>query len=324
MTTVKAPAAEGRRGLLGRAHDTLAKPDAKAQTVLSRNGLTEHRIHFRFIQNTLWGLVIGSLVASCIVAGWYYGFLQMHWYLPIGPQWLRHGVSLKAWWDGGMGIVHNGAHNSWVLYRHNERNMGEATLAGLFAHTLLAGSKYWEMKLRTWQLIVLTPLLLVLAAILIAGGTWLEFFGMPDAWAHLASAAGRPGYNLDGAFSWAGKASLVNILLGVAVSFLVKRLWAPIGATLQGYLLDGSVARSGNRVPAWVWAPLAPPVDRERYTMMRRTGTVAVAVRESAAVTRIRHILITGIVVFGLLSLVLGALARYPIAHGTHIPYLNP
>lgn len=325
MTAVQAPPARRRqRGLISRlreAHAALARPDESASTLLSG-----HRVRLRFAQSTAWGAVM-ALAGVCLVAGGYFALLQQRWYIHITDIhfWFvnitdfNHGASLKLWWDNGCGFIHSSA---WYLYRHALRDLGEPAVAGMGVRTLLAGRKYWDVRISALRLAATPVIVLALAAGLILGGTWLIYFGMPDAWAHAASAAGHPGFTLGRQFSALGRLSAETIALGILIGQVLHRTWAPAGATLQGFILDRSVDRAQavnlGRIPLWEKLPIAPPVLRERFAKMWRENG---AVGETGGTHRK---VLTAVIVVMVLLIILGALAKYPIAHGVRIPYINP
>jgi hypothetical protein len=200
------------------------------------------RIHFRGTQMLVWGAVAAVLGAG-FIAGLYFGILQVNW----------HAFWLKPWWD-------NLFHDSWwPVYRHTAfRDIPEPAFATMGVLTLMAKPKYWDRTIGTFRLAATPVLLVILTFALGIGGTWLLNFGLPASW------------RSDLAWHSAG-----DLILGVAIGKLVLHpLWAPVGASLQGHLLDGSANRAAarRRVPVWVRLPLSPPVIRERFSRLYDTS----------------------------------------------------
>lgn len=295
------------RGRLHRLHDALAKPNQEALTLLPGT-----MVRFRFIQSTAWATVAG-LLGACFIAGLYWLLLQQHWYVHLGT--FNHGSGLKSQWDTLFTA------SSWPDYRHALRDLGEPAVAVMGVRTLLAKPGYWNVRVGRARLLIAPLVLLAILVALAAGGTWLLDFGGPAAWAHLATVAGHPGFNLDGAFAWAGRASLGHLALGFVIGQALHRYWAPIGATLQGFLIDRAVDRAkapGGTIPLWEKLPLAPPVLRERFAREWREDDAAVTLG------RAHRRAITDAVVLITVITVVGAIAKFWIAHGHAFPYLAP
>lgn len=255
-----------------------------------------HPIHFRWEQMVFWGLIIG-LCGANFVAGGYYLLLEQHWYIHIGS--FNHGSSLKDWWDGGMGFIHAA---SWVNYRHGLRNLGEPAIAFLAIGTLIANPKYWGVRLPGWQLAVRMIVLIVVAVAAIVGGVWLlTNFSWP--------------VNHD-AGSWE------YLVLGFLISHVLLRpIWRPAGATLNGYALDRLVQRAGTKTPLWVKHPDAPPVDRERFVVMQEDPANLHDVR-LADQSKASRILVTVTFIIITVVTVIGFIAHYWIGKGHFFPYL--
>jgi len=264
----------------------LRKPNDEARTLLSGK-----EVHLRFIQSAMWSTVAGVLGAS-FVAGLYYLILQQYWHVPG----TAHGASLKAWWDGGMGWIHSG---NWAVYRHGIRDLCEPAFAIMAVRTLLASPKHWDDRVGTARLII-APVVLMAAAVGMAiGGVWLlNFSGMPAFWGS-------------------------QLVLGIVISQVLHRWWAPVGATLQGFVLDRSVdvARGGSlltrpHVPLWETYPLSPPVMRERFAMKYRNDTTI----EARGTHRLVMTLLVAVLI---LVTVAGVLAKFLIAKGVYVPYMG-
>jgi hypothetical protein len=286
VTTITALPPEGKRRLFG-----LLGP--KRERILV-NGKP---IRARGLQQVIHGSVIG-LLGVCLFAGLYEAVIQVPWHiwLHIGSfQWRTATSSIKSWWDGGMGFIHSG---DWKLYRHAIRNDGEPAAFALFASMIAAPPKYWGKRVGIVRLIATPPLLLVATMALIVAGTYAIIHWAPSNWSY----------------------STLSIILGAAIGVAMRPLWKPIGATLQGFLVDRSidVARGKGHDPLWERTPLGPPTLRERYSEMKAhdTDTETRSPANRAAV-------ITFLVVAFVL-IVLGALAKFGFAHGLHLPYLYP
>lgn len=260
-------------------------------------------------QNIAWGIVIG-LLGACFVAGLYYAGAEMHWW-PLVAAADGH-YTLKRWWDSGMGFIHA---QSWDLYRHGLRNYLEPALFVMAGKTLMARAKYWGVRVPAWRLLATPVAVVVLAVGMALGAVWLTYFGFPAAWHALFGSYILPGT------AWLGKFSVAQLAFGVVIGFVLHPLWAPVGATLQGFAVDRSVdrARLTGRIPLWVTHDVAPPVIRRRFEYLWETD------EETAQVGRSRKWLITLLsVAIGVIT-ILGILAKFVFARHIGIPYLyNP
>ncbi len=240
------------------------------------------KIHLRTLRNIVWGIVIGTLIGASLIAGGYFNFFQVHWFVHIGPLYWR-GFSLKLWWDEGMNIFKS---KSWILYRHGLRDDGESALSIMIALTVMAKAKYWNKTVGKAQLYLTPPLMVILAGGMIAGAVWLQFFGLPNAWHAAFSALGDSHYRIYDSALASVWALAETIAFGFVVSHLLRPLWAPVGAHIQGELVDRMVDRwwvhkcadavtvseSGEvtidpeklKLPYWV-RHHGPPVLRERF-----------------------------------------------------------
>ena len=256
-----------------------------------------HHIRFRREQMIAWGIIAG-LCGAAFVAGGYYLLLEQHWYIHLGA--FSHGSSLKLWWDNGMGFIHS---EKWALYRHGLRNLGEPAIAFLAVGTLLAPPKYWDVRLPGWQLGARLIALIVVAVAAITGGVWLlTNFSWPVA---------------HDAFSWE------YLALGFLISHVLLRpIWRPAGATLNGYALDAMAERAGSKTPLWVKHPLAPPVDRERFTLMQADPDNRHSERLEQQSTA-SLVLVTALFVIITLVTIIGFFAHYWIGNGHTLPYLG-
>lgn len=208
-------------------------------------------IRFRTPQTLLWSIVAAVLGAG-FVAGLYFGILEVNW----GIFWLKPG------WDN---LFHQ---QSWATYRHEAfRDIPEPAFAVMGVKTLLAKRKNWAKRVSILRLSVTPPLVIALTLALGVFGTWLLNF-----------AFGHP------VLQWE---NIGNILLGVIIGHFMQYLWGPVGASIQGRLLEHPVDKAANAhpvpsiifgtqlggmqqqvVPVWIKYPLTPPPIRERFTLM--------------------------------------------------------
>jgi hypothetical protein len=277
------------------------------------------KIRLRVPQMTGWSLAM-IFVGPCLIAGGYFAVLQMHWYIHIGSFYWP-GWSLKDWWDGkgawsargGMGFIKS---RSWVLYRHGAfRDLLEPAAAVMLIKTLLAGPKFWAQRVGKTRLIISPPLLLIIAIGLGCGGVWLLDFGLPQAWRAVGlHPVHGPVVTLLGNYS-------VGILLvGAVIGQVLHRFWGPVGATIQGQMIDRSKdhAKLVNRIPLWVKYPLQAPVVRQRFSWLWDTD------KETTKRGTIPRWLLVVIAVVVVLLVVLGGIAKFYIAKGNSVPYLAP
>jgi hypothetical protein len=197
-----------------------------------------HPIKFRPEQAIVWSIVLGFLFAG-FAAGLYFGITQVNWHL----------FWLKPDWDGLF------KYPWWETYRHVAfRDIPEPAFATLGVYTILAKPKYWVEKVATWRL-ALTPLaIIILIFALGVAGTWLLYFAP---WTH--------NHDFSTVVAWH---SAGNLVLGFVIGHFMRYLWQPVGATIQGRILEGRADKAANlhHVPLWVRFPVAPPAIRERFT----------------------------------------------------------
>lgn len=279
--------------------------------------LSGEPIKARGLQSVIWGTILALLI-GCTISGVYDSLWEVHWYVHLGGVYWP-GWSLKAWWDGGMGIIHSG---NWPLYRHTAfRDLLIPAAASMGVKSLLAKRKWWDVRVGPVRLLTAPLVVLILATGLGVLGTWLLYFGGPDAWHHIAGALGNARYVVPGT-AWMSR--LAEPLLGIGIGLVVHRYWAPVGATLQGQPMDRSVDRwqakvskagitneeavrlynAGLRVlPSWTrrWAP---PVLRERFADAWRNNA-------SIEVRRSHNGLVTVILVIAVILTVIGGIGHY-------------
>lgn len=250
-------------------------------------------VKFRFVQSAIHGAIIGFL-GALLFAGVYFALIEIPWHINLLG--LHTGTSLiKSWWDGGMGFIHSG---NWYLYRHAIRNDGEPAAFALFGSMLAAPPKYWGRKLPTWRLFLTPPLLLVVTGALIVAGTYAIVHWAPSDWSY----------------------ATLSLILGLVIGVAMRPLWKPVGAVLQGFLVDHEVdvSRATGRTPLWVRTPLGPPSMRERFCEMQANDTDT----ETRSPANKAFIAIFFVVAFALV--VLGGLAKFGFEHGLHVWYIYP
>lgn len=258
-------------------------------------------VRFRWGQMLLWSTVAGACFAA-VVAGAYYLVLETNW----------GAFYLKGWWD------HQAFDNlisraTWPRYRHAAyRDQLEPAAAVMGVMTLLAKPKWWAVRVGAARLAVTPLVLLALAIVLSMSGVWLLDFGLQHVW-HAAPSPAR---------IWE------TLVVGVLIGRVLHRVWAPVGATIQGQLIDGPVIRSRRRgrFPLWVRYPLAPPVLRERFSRMWRKEEKLKDSDESAVQEQglLGRLAIGAIVLIAFLLMVTGFIAHFWIGTGHSFPFLAP
>lgn len=248
--------------------------------------LTGH-IHLRPVQMTLWGIVAG-LIGAGFIAGLYFGITQCNW----------HVFYLKNDWDSLL------PYKWWPVYRHTAfRDIPEPAFATMGVMTLLAKRSYWDKRVSTLRLVTAPLAVAVITFGLAILGTWLlnYAFGHPVLQWHAAG----------------------NLALGFVIGRLVHFYWAPVGATLQGQLLDGPAERAvrRRRIPSWVHLPVVPVQVRERFAKMY-LDVRAPDVETPEAVSGVRKwLIVAGVMVFTLVT-ILGLLGHYWAGAGHTIPWI--
>jgi len=309
------------RGDARTAREALVKPEHKL--------LTGENVRFRFVQMTYWGIAAG-FVGACAIAGVYFGLFEVYWHMPFGWFGVHGGGSLKTWWDGLFsGPV-------WPAFRHAAfRDIPEPVFALLAVQTLLAKDKYKPVSTRR---VIVSPVVIVFATFALGAlSVWLVDFALPDLWHWAVSAQGHPHWKLEHS-AWLGRWSAGVILPAFIIKRVVQAYWAPVGATLQGGLLDRSIDRKqsivsdcgvspatavefdlkGWHIIPWVIRlPLTPPVMRERFSKLWRSNT-EVSVRNAHG----RAVAFVCAVVFVLV--VIGFIGHYLVGSaGIAVPYFS-
>lgn len=277
---------------------------------------TGQPVKARAFQMRMWSLIIGLLGVG-LIAGGYDAILQIHWtFGPLGIDW-----TAKAWWDAGTWWPRQLGH--WPDYRHfSFRDMYEPAVATVFVMSLIAGPSYWRHRLPAWNVALRVAGVLLVGLALGILGVWLRDFELPGAWATATAAAGRPGYNWDGAFYWPGRLSAFTLLWGALVmGTALHWLWGPAGATIQGYWIDrlADRGRERERVAWYIRYPATPPTVRERYSQLWLDPSIQIAMPGKA-----NRWLFGTITLAVVLLILLGLTGKYWAGHGHAVPYLFP
>lgn len=269
-----------------------------------------HPIKARTLQMFIWSAVVAACGAA-LVAGVYYNVLEMSWF----------GHTAKHWWDGGMGVIHAAA---WPLYRHGIRDYGEPAIATMAVKTYMAKQKWWNVRVGKLRLVT-TPFAVFAVAVAGAvGAVWLADFGFPAAWRYMHTTFGVPASivapTLFEQHAWQ---TALTVTLGVCIGLVVHRIWAPVGAHLQGYYVERSVRRWADHGadvwPLWVSYPLTAPVIRERFCEMA-TGKSEMGERPGRSMRWV-----IGLVTLLTAYLVItGFIAHFWIGTGHSFPFLAP
>lgn len=254
-------------------------------------------VKFRREQMIVWAFA-AAFVGAAFIAGLYFGILEANWHL----------FSLKHTWD------HLLPESWWPIYRHSAfRDIPEPAFATMGVLTLIVKPKYWDKRVSTLRLVT-APFILVIATLALGVlGTWLLKFGLPEHVRHV--------------LAWH---SVGNIALGIAIGRLMHFFWAPVGATIQGNLLDGSAGNAVvfNHVPAWVRLPFAPPVLRERFSRMflaEKAGEQFKPEQAAQPVRQTRYWLVSAMVVVFALITALGIIGHFWVGVMGHtVPFIQP
>lgn len=261
------------------------KPPKPARPQLANGG----RVHFRKSQMTLWSVVAGVLGAG-FIAGLYFGVLQADW----------HVFWLKPWWDGLFKAPW------WPVYRHTAfRDIPEPAFATMGVLTLLAKEKYWDKRVSNLRLATAPFILIILTFALGIGGTWLLHYGLP------ASVRSALAWNAAG-----------DLILGFIIGRILHVFWAPVGATLNGRILETQADKAATRkkVPVWVRLPLVPPVVRERFSVLY--GKSRKVTGDLFRGDKWQRWIIAVIVVVSVLITILGLAGHYWAGTGHTIPWI--
>jgi hypothetical protein len=259
-------------------------------------------IRFEREQTVLWS-VIAAILGSGFVAGWYFGLFEVNWH--IGSFEL---FNLKPWWD------HLFHYASWTLYRHGERDLLEPAFATMGVKTVMAKAKYWDRPCSRLRLFGTPPLIIALGVGLATGGVWLLDFGLPNAWHHFH-------WQTITAPAYVSHSSWQVILLGIVIGLVLHPLWGPVGAELQGRLVNRSVERKAPHEPLWVREPIAPPTMRKRWVA---SAASFIPGSSSLHVSKWERWAVSLLLFAAVLITLLGLLAQHWIGLGHSVPYLAP
>lgn len=251
----------------------------------------DHKIHARGVQKLIWtGLSV--LLGAGFIAGLY---------------WLafEQSPTAKTWWDSGMGFIHS---PHWVYFRHGIRDDGEPAVWTMIGATILGAVKIPPKRLLPPFLLVIAPVILL--SLIVAGSmgiTWLIHFS--------------PRFStLPDTLSW--KELVLGMCLGRALHFL----WAPIGATIRYHVIARSAVKTAE--PLWVKLPLVPPTWREAWWKLNEDRHETAAQLQEVTAGGGSHVLLRTMVPLAVLGFlfvaIVGLLAKYGVAHGVHIPVMNP
>lgn len=295
--------------------------------------LNGEKVKGRFVQMTYWGIALGFLVA-CIPAGFYFGFFEVYWHMPFAWFGVHGGGSLKPWWDGLFG-----GSPTWALYRHATfRDIPEPVFAFLAVGTFLAKPPKEGFKPAGTRQILIAPLVVVLMVFALGAlSVWLVNFAGPVAWHAWVSAQGHPDWKLEHS-AWLGRWSVGVLLPGYLIKRAVQAYWAPVGATLQGFLVDAAVDRKQSIanacgvspetavefdstgwhiIPFFIRLPLVPPVIRERFAHMWREN-------DAVSVRNLHGRVIAVILFWALVLLAIGFIGHYLIGSlHLYVPYFS-
>lgn len=286
------------------AKNTPAAAPAKPKKEYKYPLVNGHKIHFRKVQMTLWGVILGLLLGAAFIAGLYWLGLQQNW----GGS-AAHPISLKEWWDAGMGFIHSG---NWDLYRHSIRNQIEPAAGTILVLSFLFGVKANAKQKKVHGLFTLFGLGIMLIVVAVAGAvgeTWLIYFGIPDHLNH-----GHP------------LTKYVEIAVAFALGFVLGKIlhyiWMPAAATVQYHLVEGPLSRGVT--PLWVRLALAPPTLRERFAdLQERVRKSEITLDAKDAPSGAFRIVVSIALFLYLVVAVIGNIAKFWIARGNTVPLLH-
>lgn len=302
----------------------LARPEHKL--------LTGQNVRFRFAQMTVWGIAAG-FVGACVIAGIYFGLFEVYWHMPDGWFGVHGGGTLKGWWDGLFpGSV-------WPAFRHAAfRDIPEPVFALMAVQTLLAKPPKAGTQSASTRRIIISPPVIVLATFALGAlSVWLVDFAFPDVWHWFAVWRHHPHWKLEHS-AWLGRWSLGVLVPGFVINRIMRAYWAPVGATLQGFLLDISIDRKQaianacgvapmtaveydlkgwHIIPFFVRLPLSPPVIRERFAAQWREN-------REVSVHNLHGRVIAVLVAVAFILFVIGFIGHYLIGSaGIAVPYFS-
>lgn len=224
--------------------------------------------------------VLMSLLAIPVASAVYFIFTQLmfpviypkgnvrYWDFYLGDLWdrlpnhLHRAASAIGWhFSYGAGSV---VPESWFVARHDARYVLIGALAFPMVKSVTAGlGKKDHKPVSRWR--ILTSPLVVPAAALICAIPGILFF--THAWPGVMKYGLLSNNSYFGTFLGAGKWQLV--LIGLSASFLSKRLFNPVAATLQLISIDKKLMEEAAEKRWWKWVYGDAYVNRFRYLHKR-------------------------------------------------------
>jgi hypothetical protein len=267
-------------------------------------------------------IIVAGVLIGLIVSGLYFGVTQVHW--TFGQLW--SGFWLKHAWDDTTGAYlsqHTWFINpaNWVYYRHNVRNLGIPSLAIFGVMSIFTASNYSGKQYRGWRLLLSLVLFFAVFVVLVCAGTWAGLFFI-----HRPGPAGSF-FTMHDYILW--------VVLGIAMSQILHRLFGPVGASLQSKWVELAVDnwwRKGAGVyPAWVRRNyIAPVTARRRFDEVAQkdwmTGEAKALINAGPNVLSKLTWWVAGLVVpFALALAALGVVGHILVGvFGISVPYLAP
>lgn len=295
-----------RHSILNACHEGTVMFTTKAPPVLVLGKPVRHRL-LKKIAWTSASIAIGA----GFIAGLYWLLLQQHY--PFMPG----SGSLKAWWDNGMGLIHS---KGWPRYRHGIRDGGEPAAWTMVAATIL-GKVHVEPRRRPRWLLTIFPFLspdkrqrLLPSWLLLIAPLFLIALIVTGTLAVTWAAQFASLHHVSDALSWQ------QITGGILLGRILHVIWNPIGSTIRYRVISAS-ALSDSGVPLWVRYPLMPVTWQEAWQELRDSyGRSSDHIEKPHIADRI---VTTVILIIALLVTVVGLLAKFVVAHGTHIPGMS-
>ncbi len=274
-------------------------------------------------------LAAGFLIAA-IVSGLYFGWTQVHWYIPGAPGWLGSGFDLKLGWDEGAGnwlaqhtwFITSGPKGNWFYYRHNVRDLGIPSLAIFGVMSIFTAANYSGKRYKGFRLLLSLVLFFAAFVVLVAVGTWAGLLLI-----------NRPGHL--GTFFTAHD-FILWVVLGVLISQVLHHLFGPVGASLQAKWVELSLDNwwrkgGGALYPVWVRKNYIAPVTARRLfdTTAQKdwaTGEADILISKGPSARAKLIWWAVGLVLPFLMWLaVLGFIGHFIVGvFGLHVPYLAP
>jgi hypothetical protein len=268
------------------------------------------RIRLRLVQQVAWSFAAAN-AGALIISALYYLFTQLHWH--VGGYQIMY---LKPDWD------HLFSYAGWPADRHDIRNLYETILATLFVKSLVVRwQKYYGKPVATWRIATAFPMIITVAAPFVVAGVYVTNHGGPQLWhwwfhRHQIGVPFHWPHSLAWVSNYLSDWKWQTLVIGIAAGQVIHRVYAPIGATVQGHFVDRQVdkTREAQQRGDWKGAgrhrprfPL-PPVVRERYAWTVGSDD-PVPPRGKWAPRVIPFVAFVGLVLLGY-----GAYVRYGIA----------